>query len=694
MPECLRSLRFDELSARRDRVEQAIAGTGKWLANDEAFQNWEKSPHSSLLLIRGKPGSGKSTLAKHILEMKKLEHKMSQPGELDPYNPPRVLIADFFYSLRGGTKETNHTLMLRSLLFQLLSQDASLFLLFQSAYRRLRAKFNFEWPHQELKDIFSSLSSLQYSPAEARIYILLDAMDESSDRGRPEILCLLEEICSSKSDRTFKCLVASRPLPVGEIDHSKWDSIVLEQKNRKDIQSLIQSGLREVKRQPGLSTIDFQFALDYMTKHAEGVFLWVALVFRELNELALTGPSQEELETCLRRLPIELGEFYSLIIQRLVDKSKTNRGLPGLLEKGAKMLAWVVFAERPLKLEEFQDAVAIPSSPGTFDPSPGFLRRTRVSDIQSRINACCGPLIEIREGFVQLLHLSVREYLLLPGGAGPPFHVTQERGDAEISSCCIRYLCLIACQPQSKAITSWDNQYYDELVEWLAGFPLLSYILRYLLSSLRFACASTVSTEISLLSQLLRDNHASLSLLGHRLKTLPKFGHLDLKPALNYPQFHYRCLTSAVERQLPAVVEVIILLKEGILKGDFELLQRASCNDYADVVIMLLHHGADLNAQGGHYGNALQAATVNGHGSMARFMIDNGADLNAQGGYYGNALQAASVNGYADVVRMLLDQGADPNAQGGHYGNALQAATSNGHSDVIQILVDHGAALP
>ncbi|CAG8218240.1 unnamed protein product [Penicillium olsonii] len=625
--------------------------------------------------------------------MKILESENSGPYR-NPYNPPTALIVDFFYSATGGTKETNHTLMLQSLLFQLLSQDASLFPLFQPTYRRRRTNFNFKWQHQELKDIFTSLSSLRASSAATRIYILLDALDESVDLERREILRLLEKLCSTKSDRTFKCLVASRRLPAVEIDHSAWNMIVLEQKNRVDIQILIQSGVQDIQRQPGLSAIDFQFALDYMTEHAEGVFLWVALVFKELNGLASTGPSQEELETCLRKLPTDLGEFYSFIIKQLVEKSKPNQGLSGPLEKGAKMLSWVVFAERPLKLKEFQDAVAMPSSPENFNPRPGFLEHTRLSDIQSRINACCGPLIEIRDEFVRLLHLSVREYLLLPGGAGPPFHVSKERGDQEISSCCIRYLCLIACQPQSKAIANWENQDYNEFVGWLSGFPLLLYVLHYVLPSLRFAYDSTISTDISVLCQLLGENHASRSLLGHWLRTLPQFEHLDLRPANDCPQFQYRCLVSAVRRSDLTVTEVILYLNEDILRGDFEVLQTAITIGYPGMVEMLLNSGADPNAQGGRYGNALQLASFYGYADVVERILNAGADVNAQGGCFGDALQAASIAGHEHVAQILLNAGADPNAGGGYYGGAVWGALCAQRSDIVQLLVDHGAVPP
>ncbi|KAI1602560.1 ankyrin repeat domain containing protein [Pyrenophora tritici-repentis] len=63
-------------------------------------------------------------------------------------------------------------------------------------------------------------------------------------------------------------------------------------------------------------------------------------------------------------------------------------------------------------------------------------------------------------------------------------------------------------------------------------------------------------------------------------------------------------------------------------------------------------------------------------------LLDKGADVNAQGGRYGNALQAASAGGYEQVVKMLLNKGAKVNAQGGEYSSALQAASAGGYEAV------------
>jgi hypothetical protein len=120
-------------------------------------------------------------------------------------------------------------------------------------------------------------------------------------------------------------------------------------------------------------------------------------------------------------------------------------------------------------------------------------------------------------------------------------------------------------------------------------------------------------------------------------------------------------------------------------------LQAASVGGHKAVVTLLLDKGADVNAQGGHYGNALRAASAEGHKEVATLLLDKGADVNAQGGHYGNALQAALLGGHKEIATLLLNKGADVNAQGGHYGNALQAALLGGHKEIATLLLNKGA---
>ncbi|KAF2623587.1 ankyrin [Macroventuria anomochaeta] len=120
-------------------------------------------------------------------------------------------------------------------------------------------------------------------------------------------------------------------------------------------------------------------------------------------------------------------------------------------------------------------------------------------------------------------------------------------------------------------------------------------------------------------------------------------------------------------------------------------LQAALSRGHEQVVKMLLDNKADANAQAGYYGNGLQAASAAGHEQVVKILLDNKANVNAQGGYYGNALQAASARGHRQVAKVLLDNKADVNAQGGRYGSAMHAAAYGGHKEALELLISSGS---
>jgi ankyrin repeat protein len=163
----------------------------------------------------------------------------------------------------------------------------------------------------------------------------------------------------------------------------------------------------------------------------------------------------------------------------------------------------------------------------------------------------------------------------------------------------------------------------------------------------------------------------------------------------HYPDADAWCLHAAVKKGRENIVKVLAdrwtMKPNSRDDSGLTALYHAAVGGYYNIVELLLLMGADVNAQGGYYGNALQGASSGGHESVVRLLLEWGADVNAQGGYYGNALQGASSGGHESVVQLLLEWGADVNAQGGYYGNALQGASSGGHESVVQLLLGRGA---
>jgi len=110
------------------------------------------------------------------------------------------------------------------------------------------------------------------------------------------------------------------------------------------------------------------------------------------------------------------------------------------------------------------------------------------------------------------------------------------------------------------------------------------------------------------------------------------------------------------------------------LDGHGSLLQLASYEGREELVETLLKNGADVNARGGRFDDALRAAAFGGCEKVVTTLMAAGADLNAQGGKWGSALQVASWMSHEKVVRLLLAEGANVNLEGGNYGTALEAA--------------------
>ena len=137
---CLKALQFPEWNSRERAISSVITG-GTWLRSNAKYCEWLQCGQSDLLWIAGKPGSGKSTLAKEILRQLREEHRTKSmkddnwdhghghllpdvQGALPQY---ASIVAAFYYSHRGGSSETNHELMLRSILFQFLRLNSRFF---------------------------------------------------------------------------------------------------------------------------------------------------------------------------------------------------------------------------------------------------------------------------------------------------------------------------------------------------------------------------------------------------------------------------------------------------------------------------------------------------------------------------------------------------------------------------------------
>ncbi|KFY02998.1 hypothetical protein V490_00340, partial [Pseudogymnoascus sp. VKM F-3557] len=653
------------------RATQISSTIRNWLKAPDATTNYNdacklKHPRTGLWFVKGPYFSTWLLKAKSFLWL----NGFAGCGKSNP----RIGIAFFFFTFSDDSKQ-DASAMLRALVLQLSSQLNDNHALLSRLYDRYR---NATPPDQDLEDCMHQLVQ-----GFEHVYIILDALDESPRnkhgknlrRGVLEALVIIRKW----SEPGLHLLVTSRDetdirdvlrddlhTPPDEIASMKNTSV------DSDIASFISGYLKDSRELRKWENYHDQIE-KALTERSNGVFRWVECQFRALSYCA----SKRQLDTSLVSLPQGLDETYKRMLLNIDEVS---------VQDARRILTLLCCAKRPLTVSELIDANAV-----ELGDNPRLNPDGRLPG-EDEIRAVCPGLVEVDvrpdyETTVRIAHFSVQEYLeskrILQKNAAI-FSVRRPEADAEITSICLTYLLEPALSRDS-----------------IAEYPLALYAAKTWYEHFRGGDKSTHYAEHQAL-QLFRNSKGEFE----NWVTIWNVDSYDgRKPSGKIPSsVYYASLLglSWVLSQLlcenPSASTFSALSRQEISDlvnaqgGHYgNALKAASVGGHEHTVKLLLDKGADVNALGGRYGNALQAASFRGHEHIVKLLLDKGADVNAQGGNYGNALNAASAEGHEHIVKLLLDKGTDVNAQGGNYGNALNAASAEGHEQIVMLLLNKGA---
>ncbi|KAJ5776749.1 NACHT nucleoside triphosphatase [Penicillium nucicola] len=605
-------------------------GTGAWLLENPVFQSWYLGSHRHLWLY-GLAGCGKTVLSAIVLDY------LTKGTD--------GLILSFFFDFNDIAKQTLEGL-LRSLAFQLYQGGVDSAIHLDALLQA----------HQNGKDQPTTKALwvvvLKMLIAQRKVYIVLDALDESKTRidaiewikdvvSRPELAhvqLLLTGRPESEFLRHIPPLIGNencQPLDQSAVnsDIRSWVTAQLSQRRDFTEKPLSQDLLEEIRRKVG--------------DGADGMFRWA---FCQLDSLAKC-PHEAAMEEVLVSLPRTLNETYQRMITSIPAERKND---------AIRLLQFLVHSKEPLKLAEAKEIIATPIENG----SQGFNIKRRLFCETDILGYCPGlvTVFHATETELHLAHFSVKEYLL----GENDFIITT--ASISLARTCLTYLT--------------DINGSESKIE--RDFPLARYAAKTWTGHAALAQASEWIVR------------ASVAFL-EKEATFQRWARLyqadriwDNKPG---PARGSRIYYASFDGLVAPVKELIgkgaDVNAEGGRYGN--ALQAASYRGHQEIVTLLLGKGADVNAEGGYYGNALQAASYQGQPEIVTLLLDKGADVNAEGGRYGNALQAASYRGHQEIVTLLLDKGADVNAEGGYYGNALQAASYQGQPEIVTLLLDKGA---
>jgi ankyrin repeat protein len=360
-----------------------------------------------------------------------------------------------------------------------------------------------------------------------------------------------------------------------------------------------------------------------------------------------------------------LTDAYDKAIQRIDGQMDGDKA------RAREVLSWITYAKRPLTTAELCCALAV-------EPEEAELDLENIPDVEDMLSVCAGLVVVDQESAViRLVHYTTQEYFERIRDSQFP------DAPLKVASACLTYLSFDVFKTGS---CSSDEEFEERLKE----NKFLNYAAKHWGEH-----AAVVEKDVCALACSFLSNESLVSSTTQVLLA-PTYKNRDYSK--DYPRsstgLHLAArlgLSVALEDMLPSQrEETAILLGKKDSYGRTSLYLAAEYG-HSGAVKLLLDKGADVNAHGGYYNNALQAASLRGHEAIVKLLLDKGANVNAQGGGYGNALQVASLEGHEAIVKLLLNKGADVNAQGGYYNNALQAALSKGHEAIVKLLLDKGA---
>ncbi|PQK10157.1 hypothetical protein BB8028_0002g04810 [Beauveria bassiana] len=169
-----------------------------------------------------------------------------------------------------------------------------------------------------------------------------------------------------------------------------------------DIKAYIETQVQQIKRWQAKPDVQRLIATT-LRDGANGMFRWVYCQFETIEKCL----SLDELRRALASLPPTLDATYARILKRLYPEHKS---------RAVRLLQLLVYSERPLRLDEAVDALAVePTSEARFDPA------NRMPMPQEIVQYCAGLVsLTVRcsksklryATEIALAHFSVKEYLL------------------------------------------------------------------------------------------------------------------------------------------------------------------------------------------------------------------------------------------------------------------------------------------
>jgi ankyrin repeat protein len=564
-------------SEYQKHINSYVPGTGEWILDTDQYRRWREADDQGALWIRGIPGSGKSVVAARFIQ--KFLAQEDCPvlffffREIIMSNrAPRSLCQDFACGLLPHSPQLQSSLKILN-----------------RRYPRVDAT-----PFEELWRCLSSALA-----ATSRVFCVVDALDEM-EPGHEDFIRSLIDLANRHPSSIKLVLTSRQPLYLEERFRGTSGLIDLRLDRRhvdQDIERYIEH--RVSTHQPPINPEEATSIKKSICERGRGLFLYARLMMDEL----LAHP--EDIMSRLAQLPDGLGDMYTDILREHAERSDTTLSFQRLV------LQWITHSARPLRLLEL--ATAIDSL-----PDRGGLRPEQ--DAKVAVRTACGPLLELCEdGVIQIIHHSLTEFFRDPnishvqrteGTSGDTLVLDSTKAHAYIARTCISYLLGgdFDVKLPSGACDSIG------LKEKMLQFPFLQYSAQYW----PVHTAEADGELLAIIDRLLRHSPAKFDTWKVYYRTSSRGDLSASSSALHVAAF---CGLRRYVEHIVSDMDVNITDER-----DETPLGYAAMAGHADIITLLLQHGARHDAVNKSGMAPVHHAADRNHPSAIGALLDGGAD--------------------------------------------------------------------
>ena len=392
----IHSLVFPEIHFRQENIADAHRDTFEWIFDESgqrlrpwsSFVDWLKCS-DSLYWVNGKLGSGKSTLMNFIYSDPRTKEYLSKGQRTAKVEP---LIVRFFFWNAGNPMQKSTRGLLQSLLYQLLTQEEDLYDNLVKTDPTLQSRhLHLVWSPKMLKNLLAAAIGVLSRP----LCIFLDGLDEF-DEDENELLGIIKVF---RSRAGVKICVSSRPSQSYEENFRGCPRLKLQDLTSKSIKIYLRGTLLKSLRdqkfphaKPGQSSK----LINLILEKAEGVFLWVEVVAKQIVQGLIRRDSWEILLKRVDSLPSNIENIYQRMWNRYQDDLKIYADKAHIyfrlvLVEEISLLQFTIATNPDLQQKYLQDDVSV-NEAEIMD---------RCEDTEIYITTRCAGLLETSKVAVQ-----------------------------------------------------------------------------------------------------------------------------------------------------------------------------------------------------------------------------------------------------------------------------------------------------